>query len=97
MLDTGTVCVGNFRGDPARTVPVAGRDGRSIYRDESGAGSVVRLCAIDIRLHDALATRLSALDRILNVGNCGFFEMKLVLLSEHRVWRNDRQNATDEK
>jgi len=65
----------------------------SIFRDKGRARPVVGLCAIEICLHDTLASNLSAFDRILNIGNRGFFEMKRTLLRQYPARRERRQNA----
>ena len=64
------------RGRSARNGTGSRRDGRAVTRDELSARSVVGPCALDIRLHDPVAGRLSPLDGAVHVHDRRFFDVK---------------------
>src|SRR5690606_36283414 len=57
---------------------VAERGGNvgAVGRNERSAYAVVRLSALDVRLHDVVASRLAALDRRMNVVDRRFLDLE---------------------
>src|SRR5262249_30284734 len=77
----GSNCFGGI--DDRRACPDhagGGRNRLTVFGDKLGARAVVGLRTVDIGLHHTLASRVASLDRFVNIGDGGLFDMELALL-----------------